>query len=425
MSMQTITTWAGRGIGIAAVLLLVASMVATAGAIQADEDRFEPNDHPDNATGLDPGFYGDLSIDGGFDSDRYAIEIEEGDQLHVGLFFDHLEGDLDMRISNPEGVELQRAASVTDDEHLLLTAPETGTYHLLVHGYEGDEGDYDLEVQTGDLSLGPREPDSHSSTATPLLPGSYDGGEIRHAADTDTYESYLEADQTLTASVDFVHADGNLDLLVRDRYDDVVAESRSTSDGESIEFAPDEAGVYFLEVQGVDGATNTYDLEADVEGGVDRSAWISAVNQFGATAPIEDGTLTDQRIGSPSYQTYAIRAAAGERVNATVVESNASAPTVYATSPATNAIEYDGGSVEFEPERDGVYHLGVRSTDPVTFSLRVEGARSWSQDGSGDGGTGDGGEASSDDGSDDGLPGFGVPAALAALLSVAVLVRRH
>lgn len=411
MAWRTTSRTARGLLAAGAILLLVALLAGSAGAVQAEEDRFEPNDDPDNATQVEPGFYENVSV-GESGSDWYAVDLEEGEHLYVGAFFDlWTSGNLELYLLAPDGDELRRAATNFDDEHLLTTAPETGTYTLLVDGPGPDTGDYDLEIQTGNLSLDPREPDTNRRTATPLFPGSYDDLAIRHAADVDTYTVYLEANQTMTASAVFDRADGNLDVVVRGREGDPVAESRTTDDGESVEFEPAETGTYTVEVAGVDGATNDYDLEASIEGGLSWSAWLSESLYWAGTPPLDDGTLTGQDLGdSQSVDSYAIRATAGERVNATITRTNASTPTVAVLDPARTLVEQGNGSVTFEPTRDGVYYLEVVNwSEPVSYDLRLDGTRPWSQ--------------ATDEGDADGLPGFGVPAALAALLAVATYGR--
>lgn len=113
------------------------------------------------------------------------------------------------------------------------------------------------------------EPNDDFDTASELERGTYTGLEVANQ-DFDVYAVELEEGQTVTASIDFSHSQGDVDLLLIDGSNadsideagsnDLLAQSLSVSDGESITYTADSSGTYYFAVFSWDGRQNTYDL---------------------------------------------------------------------------------------------------------------------------------------------------------------------
>lgn len=108
-----------------------------------EADAHEPNDEDPAVLALDAGqFEGDLSIclD---DVDRFAIDVPDGAQtLVVAVGFAHADGDLDARLTGPDGGTAERA-SADDDERFEVADPGAGRWVLEV---DGARNDYQLRV---------------------------------------------------------------------------------------------------------------------------------------------------------------------------------------------------------------------------------------------------------------------------------------
>lgn len=108
-------------------------------------DAYEPNDSLGDAADLGDGFYAGLTTCSGND-DYYAIDLTAGQSLDVDVLFSHALGDVDARLYDASGAELDRGTSTTDDEALSHTASSAETVFLRVYGYDGATNDYDLDV---------------------------------------------------------------------------------------------------------------------------------------------------------------------------------------------------------------------------------------------------------------------------------------
>ena len=67
--------------------------------------------------------------------------------------------------------------------------------------------------------------------------------------------------EIITATVEFVHSDGDIDIILFDPSGTRIAFSDSTEDGEAITAEATQAGAYALQVYGFDGAENSYSVE--------------------------------------------------------------------------------------------------------------------------------------------------------------------
>ena len=89
--------------------------------------------------------------------------------------------------------------------------------------------------------------------------------------DLDWYELELAEGEILTAIAAFVNADGDLDLRL---YDDQnffvpIVKAFETNDGEELMYVVPADGIYYLRVNGLSGASNSYDLEVILEAPAD------------------------------------------------------------------------------------------------------------------------------------------------------------
>jgi len=111
-------------------------------------DAVEPNDLYQSApTVTAPGMM-DLSLCP-FELDWFAVEVQSGQTLTVTASFSHAEGDLDMRLYDPNystTIPVEVAGSKDDNETIVWPVSVTGTYYVRVHGFDGASADYDLDV---------------------------------------------------------------------------------------------------------------------------------------------------------------------------------------------------------------------------------------------------------------------------------------
>lgn len=110
----------------------------------------------------------------------------------------------------------------------------------------------------GTLAADAYEPnDSRQAPANVSLPWSAQGLTIHSSTDVDFYAFTLAQATTVTATVQFTHANGDLDMYLMDSAGLPVAISNGTTDTEQV-IVPVQGGTYYLRVYGYQGATNTY-----------------------------------------------------------------------------------------------------------------------------------------------------------------------
>jgi hypothetical protein len=61
-------------------------------------------------------------------------------------------------------------------------------------------------------------------------------------------------------TIDFAHADGDLDLVLYDMYGTELVASTTASDDESVNFAAEYPDYFYFRVYGYEGAENVYDM---------------------------------------------------------------------------------------------------------------------------------------------------------------------
>jgi hypothetical protein len=80
----------------------------------------------------------------------------------------------------------------------------------------------------------------------------------------DVYVVYLTPGMSIEATLDFVHEDGDLDLLVVDKYGNAAVHSLTDAAPETTSaFAVSDAGNFFVFVCGWNCSANSYALQVD------------------------------------------------------------------------------------------------------------------------------------------------------------------
>jgi hypothetical protein len=112
------------------------------------DDDFETNDIQDDAASINEGFYLGLGLckpDGEAESDWYAIFLSELDILSVTLLFEHDNGDLDLRLYDINGDELQDSSTFRDSEFFEHLAEFPDFYFIEVRGFTFFGGEINTE----------------------------------------------------------------------------------------------------------------------------------------------------------------------------------------------------------------------------------------------------------------------------------------
>ncbi|MEM3342404.1 MAG: PPC domain-containing protein, partial [Thermoplasmata archaeon] len=102
--------------------------------VNPPDDSYEPNDDIDNASLITQGVISNLRC---FNADYYKFTMNAGDKVYINVSFNHSEGDLDIRLYNPQKTQVAYNGSSSSVERITYTANMSGFYYLYVYGYNG------------------------------------------------------------------------------------------------------------------------------------------------------------------------------------------------------------------------------------------------------------------------------------------------
>lgn len=245
-----------------------------------EPDALEPNDAADRATPLADA--DDLTVHPG-DQDVFELVLTERSAVSIRVGFSHALGDLDaeLRQGGLTGPAVANGVSGDDDERLDVSGLEPGVYYLRVYGYGGATNRYSLRATVSAdpdrapaPSPSPVEPppadgatmepnEDRASAPVVALPFAMpEGLEIANGADVDYFAFDADGANSVTVTLSFQHAAGDLDLFVEDAAGRIVATSNGVSDTERVNqaFA---AGRYFVKVAGWSSNTGAYGLSIE------------------------------------------------------------------------------------------------------------------------------------------------------------------
>ena len=296
-------------------------------------DFNEPNNQLDVATDLGTSeyyyTYGSISPEGDYDWYEFDLRQDGGFSDEISVYFDGVEGDIDIALYNANGSYLNGSAGVSDSEYINLEGYTAGTYYLQVYNYSGASNSwYDVNIYAyGEADY--NDPyyyeeyfyDDYYDYYDPIYDYDYvyddfyyddyfygedfyddnynnyianaaddrfeDNDEMATAAllnlnaqsewsnliinmaDADWYRFTLngEGKPGDEVSLDFLHGNGDLDMTLYDADGNWIDGSYGVQDGETIDLEGLPAGDYYLDVYGYAGASNDYSLGVTARGG--------------------------------------------------------------------------------------------------------------------------------------------------------------
>ena len=296
-------------------------------------DFNEPNNELDVATNLGTSDYyytsGSISPEGDYDWYHFDLRQDGGFGDLIDVYFDGVEGDIDIALYDADGNYLDGSAGTSDYEYIDLEGYSAGTYYLEVYNYSGtsnswydvsifaygevdyddpyyyeeyfyddyyDDYDpiYDYDYVYEDFYLDDyfygddfyddnyndyianapddrfEDNDEMATAANLNLNAQTEWGDlIVNMADADWYRFNLsgEGKPGDEVSIDFLHANGDLDMVLHDAEGNWIDGSYGVQDGETIDLEGLPAGDYYLDVYGYAGASNDYSLSVVARGG--------------------------------------------------------------------------------------------------------------------------------------------------------------
>lgn len=219
-----------------------------AGAPSLD-DSFEENDEFDDARAIALGWHELICLD----EDWFEIELTTPGALSVRI--DGPEGDLDLFLFHDSGALLRQSVGSDSHESIVLELGR-GNYVVAVNPFEGQGGDYVMEIRTSPRSDDTLEENDDWETAVTIEPG------VRQLMcwDTDWFRLELGNPGELTVSVD--GPAGDIDLVLFDADMVELAASTALDSHESITVRPP-ADTCYVAVYPALGQGGSYELNVE------------------------------------------------------------------------------------------------------------------------------------------------------------------
>jgi hypothetical protein len=211
-----------------------------------EDDKKEPNNNTEQATRLEKSdwlFVSGLKICPN-DVDWYVLTVPANFYFDIFALYTPENGVLNMQVYADDGTTLIASGELDEfsayyESELITT--ET-TFYFLIYGENGISNSYDLAL---DMIEAP-----DISQIQEVTEGSYPDQQINNVSNF--YKIDLQAETTLTVSLEFLHANGDLDLYIySDESFDVqylIAASDSTDDYEQAVANISFAGTYYIAV---------------------------------------------------------------------------------------------------------------------------------------------------------------------------------
>ena len=231
-----------------------------------DDDWMEENDFFWSSWGVDPNYYPGLKLVKD-DEDWFHTYLNTGDIIDVSIYFDHMEGNLQLELWNPS--EAHRIGSYSDDngESLSYMADVSGDWRIRVyHEDKNSEVWYDLDIKLKDdfYEFNDEPHMLHKGHPSDLM-------EYEQTWLSDLYGVAVQGNndwyiidvtpgfQQLIIELKFNHSLGNIGLDIYEEGGSWITGNNSDTDDEYIDFWLPHPGMYAIMVYGNNWG-NEYDM---------------------------------------------------------------------------------------------------------------------------------------------------------------------
>ena len=182
--------------------------------LSSADDWMEDNDDFYSAWYINPNYYSGLMILGG-DDDWFSTYLEPGDIINVEIYFNHMDGDLQLELYDPDYYYRDGSFSSSNDEYIYFEADMYGDWRIHVyHEYGDTDVNYDLDL-TLSIEGDYMEENDDFYSAYPITPDYYSNLKIL-GSDNDWYRIHLNDGDMINILINFDNMEGNLQLELFD-----------------------------------------------------------------------------------------------------------------------------------------------------------------------------------------------------------------
>ncbi len=190
----------------------------------------------------------------------FSVSLNAGDRLDVTIEFPHADGDIDLEAASPAGDIIASSTSTSDSESVGVTATVAGDYLVRIYGYNGAHNTVSIDTKI-EAAAAPddlcgdeaNEPNDTFENAT-VISGGNISGNICAAGELDHF--IIDGSDAVQVTVEFVHAEGDLDVKVLNAAGESIGSSAGTSDSEVVEAT----GGDVIQVYGYRDATGLFSV---------------------------------------------------------------------------------------------------------------------------------------------------------------------
>jgi hypothetical protein len=131
------------------------------------DDAFEDNDTQPTASGVTLPFSQAGLRACPNDDDWFSFPVSAGDQIQVDAVFSHADGNVNVLLSRPDGVQVESSTSITDGESMTHTATMSGDYAVRVELWAAIPLDGNFYALAISIPVGPTPTPTDTPTPTP------------------------------------------------------------------------------------------------------------------------------------------------------------------------------------------------------------------------------------------------------------------
>ncbi|MBW2257530.1 MAG: trypsin-like peptidase domain-containing protein [Deltaproteobacteria bacterium] len=351
-----------------------------------EDELDEPNNTQATAALIDKRGYDDLFI---CNDDWYAVDVDANETLYVSIDFLHGDGDLDMELSDAEGI-IETSGGTSNSEEISFTSDITQRLFVRVFGWNGAMNGYDMHL--GDGPPAPTlctddgyEDNDAQTSATTDFPTKTSVNDLQICADDDDwYEFVVDPWDTLTATATFVHANGDVDAELFDIHG-IADRSAGITGIEEVWYTNPEGGSMWVRVYGYNGDENEYTLKVTVEEAPECDDDLYDTqgrdnDTLETATPLAAGSHTGLEVCTGDDDWYSVDLGPDEMLTATILFTHANGDLESALYFDDVEVDWsatitDNEVVKFAPPGGGTVYLLVygfnNATNTYTMNLTV------------------------------------------------------
>jgi hypothetical protein len=235
-------------------------------SIAGEDDLMEENDDFWSSAEVHPDIHYGLKLIYS-DEDWFHIFLNPGDTIEVNIYFNNMEGNLELELYDPSNFHRAESKTMNDGEHISFTldsGDESGNWRIHVYHASADsEVHYGLQIYVNFEYSGDDHMEDNDGFwgSWPVDPNRYPNLKLVED-DEDWFHIFLNPGEIIEVNIYFENEDGDLELELYDPFEDPRMGSYSSDDRESIVYKVDTAGEWRIRVYHKIGDTEVpYELD--------------------------------------------------------------------------------------------------------------------------------------------------------------------